>query len=177
MADCILAEIVSKAALSVFQIGLCCITSVKNIVNCFVHPGIPDGLLLVEPRTESLQNGFFLLEAQLSLLFIITGVLLTNGVLYGKQTVAVLDTLYCRLAVIILLSFRNGINKIPADMCSAGTALDPGQTVVPLITVGFQIPAVAFHEFLCMAAAPGRGITIQDERRKPILTASEQPHK
>jgi len=62
-------------------------------------------------------------------------------------------------------------------MGPAGTALDPWQTVVPLITVGFQIPAVAFQEFLCLAAAPGRGITIQDECRKSILTASEQPHK
>ena len=48
-ADRILTEIVCKAAPSVFQIGLCCIAPVENIVNCFVHPGIPDGLLLVEP--------------------------------------------------------------------------------------------------------------------------------
>ena len=82
--------------------------------------------------------------------FIITGVLFVNGILYGKQTVAVLDTLYCRLAVIILFSFRNGIDKIPADMGPAGTPFDPWQVVVPLITVGFQMPAVAFQEFLCL---------------------------
>lgn len=28
-----------------------------------------------------------------------------------------------------------------------------------------------------MAAAPGRGIAIQDDRRKSIFTASEQPHE
>ena len=62
-------------------------------------------------------------------------------------------------------------------MGPAGTPFDPWQVVVPLITVGFQIPAVAFQEFLCLAAAPGRRIAIQDEYRKPILTASEQLHK
>ena len=38
-----------KAAPSIFQIGLCCITPVENIVDCFVHPGIQNRLLLVEP--------------------------------------------------------------------------------------------------------------------------------
>ena len=38
-------------------------------------------------------------------------------------------------------------------MGPAGTTFDPWQAVVPLITVGFQIPAVAFQEFLCLAVA------------------------
>lgn len=51
-------------------------------------------------------------------------------------------------------------------MDPVGTTLAPWQNVVLLITVSFQIPAVAFQEFLCLAAAPGRGITLQDECRK-----------
>ena len=86
-ADRILAEIVGKAAPSVFQIGLlglCCITPVENVIHRFLHPGIPDWLLLIEPRPESLQNRFFLLETQLLPLFIITGILFVNGVLNGE---------------------------------------------------------------------------------------------
>ena len=82
--NCILAEIIGKAAPPVFQISLRCITSVKNVIHGFIHPGIPDGLLLIEPRPESLQNGFFLLETQLLPLFIITGILFVNGVLNGE---------------------------------------------------------------------------------------------
>ena len=33
------------------------------------------------------------------------------------QPVAVLDSLHCRLTVVILLSFGNGIDKVPADVC------------------------------------------------------------
>ena len=82
--DRILTEIVSKAASSVFQIGLCCITPVENVIHRFLHPGIPDWLLLIEPRPESLQNRFFLLETQLLPLFIITRILFVNGVLNGE---------------------------------------------------------------------------------------------
>ena len=55
--------------------------------------------MLVKPRPEILQNRFFLLETQLFPLFIITGILFVNGVFHGKQPIAVLDSLYCRLAV------------------------------------------------------------------------------
>lgn len=48
-ADRILAEIIGKTALSIFQIGLCCTAPVENIVDCFVHPGIQDRLLLIDP--------------------------------------------------------------------------------------------------------------------------------
>ena len=82
--DCILAEIVGKAAVPILQIGLRCITPVENIINRFIHPGIPDGLLLIEPRPESLQNRFFLLETQLFPLFIITGMLFVYRVLNGE---------------------------------------------------------------------------------------------
>ena len=82
--DRILAEIVGKAAAPVFQIGLCCIAPVENIINRFIHPGVPDWLLLIEPRPESLQNRFFLLETQLFPLFIITGILFVNGDLNGE---------------------------------------------------------------------------------------------
>ena len=57
--DRILAEIIGKAAAPVFQIGLCCITPVQDIINRFIHPGIPDWLPL----------------------FIIAGILFVNGIL------------------------------------------------------------------------------------------------
>ena len=114
--NCILTEIIGKAAPPVFQIGLRRITPVENIINRFIHPGVPDWLLLIEPRPKSLQNRFFLLETQLLPLFIITGILFVNGVLNGEQPVAVLDALHCRLAVVILFSFGNGVDKISTDM-------------------------------------------------------------
>ena len=83
--DRILTEIIGKAAPPVFQIGFRYITPVENIIHGFIQPGIPDGLLLVKPRPESLQNRFFLLETQLFPLFIITGILFVNGVFHGKQ--------------------------------------------------------------------------------------------
>ena len=133
---------------------------------------------MVKPRPESLQNRFFLLEMQLFPHFIITGILLVNGIFNGKQSIALLDSLYCRLAVVILLSFGNRVDKISTDMCPTGTASDPRQIVIPLIAVRFQISSVAFQKLLCMAAAPGPGIAIQeDDFRKPVLTASEQPHE
>lgn len=79
--DCILAETIGKAAAPVFQIGLGRITPVKNIINCFIHPGVPYGLLLVKPRPERLQNRFFLLETQLFPFFIITGIFLCFNIL------------------------------------------------------------------------------------------------
>ena len=82
--DRILTEIIGKAAPPVFQIGFRYITPVENIIHGFIQPGIPDGLLLVKPRPESLQNRFFLLETQLFPLFIITGILFVNGVFNGK---------------------------------------------------------------------------------------------
>ena len=115
--DRVLAEIVCEAAAAILQICLCCFPTVKDIIHCFIHAGIPDWLLLLKPRPESLQNRFFLLETQLLTLFIITGIFFVNGILYGKQAVTILDSLYCWLAEIILFSFGNGIDKVPADMC------------------------------------------------------------
>ena len=56
-------------------------------------------------------------------------------------------------------------------------ASDPWEIVVSLISIRFQVSAVAFQKLPRMAAAPGRGIAIQDDRRKPVLAASEQPHE
>ena len=122
--DRVLAEIVCEAAAAILQISLCCFPPVKDIIHRFFHAGIPDWLLLLKPRPESLQNRFFLLETQLLTLFIITGIFFANGILYGKQSVTVLDSLYCRLAVIILFPFGNGIDKVSVDVCPAGTPLD-----------------------------------------------------
>ena len=60
---------------------------------------------------------------QLITLFIITGVFFVNGIPYDKQAVTVLDSLHCRLAVIILFPFGNGVDKVSADMCLVGTPL------------------------------------------------------
>ena len=82
--DRILAEIIDKAAAPVFQIGLGRITPVKDIINCFIHPGVLYRLLLVKPRPESLQNRSFLLETQLLAFFMITRILFVNGILNGE---------------------------------------------------------------------------------------------
>ena len=52
-------------------------------------------------------------------------------------------------------------------MGPAGTAFEPWQAVVPLITVGFQIPAVVVQEFLCLTAAHGRGIAYRMSTGSP----------
>lgn len=82
--DRILAEIIGKVAAPIFQIGFRCITSVENVIQGFIHLGIPDWLLLIQPRPESLQNRFFLLKTQLFPLFIITRILFVNRVLNGE---------------------------------------------------------------------------------------------
>ena len=74
------AESVSKVAAPIFQIDLSCITLVANIINCFIHPAVPDGLLLIEAHPESLQDRVFLLEMQLLPFFIIIGILFANGI-------------------------------------------------------------------------------------------------
>ena len=76
--------------------------------------------MLLRLQPESLQNRFFLLETQLLTLFIITGIFFVNGILYGKQAVTVLDSLYCR------------------------------QAVVALVTIHFQIPMITFQKLLCI---------------------------
>ena len=151
--DRILTEVISKAAPPVFQIGLRCITPVENIIHGFIHQGIPNGLLLVKPRPESLQNRFFLLETQLLPLFIITGIFFVDGILDGKQAVTVLDSLYCWLAVIILFPFGNGIDKVSTDMRPTRAASDPWKVVVSLISIRFQVSAVAFQELPCMVVS------------------------
>lgn len=39
--DCILTEIICKTAASILQIGLRCFLLVKDIIDCFIHAGIP----------------------------------------------------------------------------------------------------------------------------------------
>ena len=148
--DRVLAEIVCETAAAILQIGLCCFPPVKDIIHRFIHAGIPDWLLLLKPRPESLQNRFFLLETQLLTLFIITGIFFVNGILYGKQAVTVLDSLYCRQAVIILFPIGNGVGKVPADVCPPGTPLDIRQAVAARITIRFQIPMITFQKLLCI---------------------------
>ena len=81
------------------------------------------------------------------------------------------------LTVVILLSFGKSTEKVSADMRPVATASDPWPIVITLIAISFQISVVAFQKLLCVAAAPGREIAIQDDLRKSILTASEQPHE
>ena len=140
--DRVFAEIVREAAMTILQIGLRCFPPVKNIIHRFIHASVPDRLLLLKPRPESLQNKFFLFETQLLPFFIITGIFFVNGILYGKQAVTVLDSLHCRLAVIIRFPFGNGVDKVPADVCPTGTSPDIRQAVVALITIRFQIPVI-----------------------------------
>lgn len=65
-------EIVCKAAASIFQIGLSSITPVHDLIHCFLHAGVSDGFLLLQPRKEDLQNGLFLLETKRFPLFMIS---------------------------------------------------------------------------------------------------------
>ena len=86
----------------------------------------------------------------------IAGIVLVDGIFDCKQPAAVLDSLYSRLTVIILLSFWYSINKIPTYVCPAGTPFDSWQTIITLITVCFQIAMVAFQELSRMTPASGR---------------------
>lgn len=62
-------------------------------------------------------------------------------------------------------------------MRPAGTTSDLRKIIVALISVRFKISVAAFQKLLYMAAAPGRGIALQDDRWKSIFTAAKQPHE
>ena len=94
-----------------------------------------------------------------------------------KQFITVLDCLHSGNTQVILLSLWDGIHEISPDMGPATAAPDIFQVVITLISICFQVSAVAFQKLSRMAAAPGRGIALQDDRRKPVLAASEQPYE
>ena len=71
-----------------------------------------------------------------------------------------MHSLYCRLVVIQLLSFRDRIHKVSADMCPAGAPFDAGYLVIPLVTIGFQISLKAIQKVCCIVSAPCRGISV-----------------
>ena len=175
--DRVFTQIVCKAAASVFQIGFGCIPAVHGISHCLVHTAVSLWSLLVQPRPKSLKNWFFLLETQLFSFLVIAGIFLVDGIFDRKQPATVLDSLYSRLAVIILLSFWYSINEIPAYVRPAGTPFDPWQAVITLIAVCFQISMVAIQELSCMTPAAGRRIAIQDDHWKAIFPTPEQPHE
>ena len=62
-------------------------------------------------------------------------------------------------------------------MRPARAASDLWKIVVSLVSIRFQVSAVAIQKLPRMVAAPCRGIAIQDDCRKPVLAASEQPHE
>ena len=64
-----------------------------------------------------------------------------------KQLVTVLDALYRRFRQIVFLSGRNGITKLPTDMCPAGLTHDIRQIVVSLIPIGHQAAFESLQEF------------------------------
>ena len=84
---------------------------------------------------------------------------------------------YCRLVIIQLLSFRDRIHKVSADMCPAGAPFDAGYLVIPLVTVGFQISLKAVQKVCCIVSAPCLSISVQQDDRKAIFSGSVQPHE
>lgn len=82
----------------------------------------------------------FLLETHLFPFFIIRSALAGNAAFQSCQAVAVMHSLYCRLVVIQLLSFRDRIYKVSVDMCPTRAPFDTGYLVIPLITIGSRYP-------------------------------------
>ena len=107
----------------------------------------------------------------------IAGILFVDPVLYPEELVAILDTLDRRLAVVKLFSLRYCIYEVPADVSPAGTSFDPGDFVVSLITVSFQVSLESIKEFCRVISIPGRGVSIQEDRRKTVFSAAEHPHE
>lgn len=109
------AKVIGETAATFLQIGHGCFPAVLHIGQCFIQVGVADWLLTVNPRPKGLENQFFLLETHLFPFFIIRSALVGNAVFQSCQTVAVVDSLYNRLIVIQLLSFRDHIHKVSAD--------------------------------------------------------------
>ena len=88
-----------------------------------------------------------------------------------------MHSLYCRLVVIQLLSFRDRIHKVSADMCPAGAPFDAEYLVIPLVTVGFQISLKAIQEVCCIVSASCRSVSVQKNGGLTIFPSAEQPHE
>lgn len=144
--DGILTKVIGETAAPIFQIGHGCFSAVPHIGQCLIQAGVADWLLAVNPRTKGLENRFFFLETYLFPFFIIRSALTGNAAFQSCQAVAVMHSLYCRLVVIQLLSFRDRIYKVWADMCPARAPFDTGYLVIPLITIGFQISLKAVQK-------------------------------
>ena len=87
----------------------------------------------VKPRPKSLKNWLFFLETELFTFFIITRITFINGILDPEQSVTVLDSLYCRLAIIKLFALWYCINEVSSDVCPAGTPFDARDFIISVV--------------------------------------------
>ena len=156
--DGIFAEVIGEAAASVFQISHGCFPAVLHIGQRLIQTGVTGGMLAVDPRPKGLENRLFLLKTHLPSVFMIRPTLTGNGVFQSCQAVTVVDTLYCRLIIIQLFPFRNGIHEVSADVCPAATAFYAGHFIVALVAIRFQISLKAIQEVCCIVSASCRSV-------------------
>ena len=99
------------------------------------------------------------------------------GTLVFKQLVAIEDSLYGRIAVILFVSFWNGFQKVSADVCKAAAPLGFLYFVVTLIAIRHQVETRfnSFEELLRIFPCSGRSVIVENDGIKSILSCTDQP--
>lgn len=86
--------------------------------------------------------------------------------------------MYCRIAVIILLSFWDRINEVSSCMRPAGASPDSREIIIALITIRFQVSVrKTIKEINCIVSCPCFSVMVKDDRWQSIFTRAEQPHE
>lgn len=87
------------------------------------------------------------------------------------------DSLYCQLVIIQLLSLWNGIHEVSANVCPAGTAFYAGHFIVSLVAIRFQIPLKAIQEVYRIASASCWSVSVQKNGGQTVFPSAEQLHE
>lgn len=134
-------------------------------------------LLLVKPIPERIKYRFFFFKTiGFSLLKCVLLVLWSALIL--KKLWTELDSLYCQIAVIILLSFWHRINEVSSCMSPAGAAPDTREIIITLITIRFQVSVrKTIKEINCIVSCLCFRVVVKDDRRQSIFTWAELPHE
>lgn len=101
-------------------------------------------LLLINPRQESLNDRFLILETAAVYLFV-REFFFTVSPLIFKQFIAIEEALYGRIGIILFLTFRNGLQKISSDVCI---------TAAPFEIFQFVISGISIYIDICAGADP-----------------------
>ena len=158
--------------MTIFQIGHKIGSAILNIGNCLIHPWSTDWILFIKPRQKAFYYRLFFLKT--SFLDSIEGwVLRFNDIFQMEKLVDIHHALNRWLCIIQLLSFRNRICQISADVCPACCPFGIRNFVVTTVTITHQISLESLKEFYCVIPGTGFWIFIKDDWESAIFPAAE----